>query len=153
MPKCQYNSCSELTTHNLSRTMCYDTFSKIQKDVQCFLQRPFIWHMQTSDQFSLSIYSIYDCLLILFCIIENKGRIHAIDVLICLPCTAGIDLDVYLSFLQLEDELSNLLGDQNQIATSKQALELTRLMVKADTSDDRSTLLKILRVSFSTFFA
>ena len=56
-------------------------------------------------------------------------------------------------FLQLEDELSNLLGDQNQIATSKQALELTRLMVKADTSDDRSTLLKILRVSFSIYFA
>ena len=60
--------------------------------------------------------------------------------------------DIYIYFLQLEDELSNLLGEQNQIATSKQALELTRLMVKADTSDDRSTLLKILRVSFSISF-
>ena len=53
-----------------------------------------------------------------------------------------------LLFLQLEDDLNELLGEQHRISTSKQALELTRLMVKTETIDDRCTLLKIVRVSY-----
>ena len=57
------------------------------------------------------------------------------------------------SIFQLEDDISELLGDENKITSTKQALELTRLMVKTETIDDRITLLKIVRVSRKKSFS
>jgi len=48
--------------------------------------------------------------------------------------------------LKLEDEVEKLLGDHRGLVYSDQALKLSRLMVRAETTDQRIMLLKILQV-------
>ena len=48
--------------------------------------------------------------------------------------------------LKLEDEVEKLLGDHIGLVYSDQALKLSRLMVRAETTDQRIMLLKILQV-------
>lgn len=47
---------------------------------------------------------------------------------------------------QLEDEVEKLLGDNRGMVHSDQALKLSRLMVRAETTEQRIMLLKILQV-------
>ena len=53
---------------------------------------------------------------------------------------------VFLFCLKLEDEVEKLLGDHRGLVYSDQALKLSRLMVRAETTDQRIMLLKILQV-------
>ena len=48
--------------------------------------------------------------------------------------------------LKLEDEVEKLLGDHRGLVHSDQALKLSRLMVRAETTGQRIMLLKILQV-------
>ena len=53
---------------------------------------------------------------------------------------------MFLFRLKLEDEVEKLLGDHSGLVYSDQALKLSRLMVRAETTDQRIMLLKILQV-------
>ena len=55
-------------------------------------------------------------------------------------------VSVFLFCLKLEDEVEKLLGDHRGLVYSDQALKLSRLMVRAETTDQRIMLLKILQV-------
>ena len=55
-------------------------------------------------------------------------------------------LPLFLFSLKLEDEVEKLLGDHRGLVYSDQALKLSRLMVRAETTDQRIMLLKILQV-------
>ena len=48
---------------------------------------------------------------------------------------------------QLEDEVEKLLGDNRGLVQSDHALKLSRLMVRAETTEQRIMLLKILQVN------
>lgn len=56
------------------------------------------------------------------------------------------DADVVVVVYKLEDEVEKLLGEQRGLVHSDQALKLSRLMVRAETTDQRIMLLKILQV-------
>ena len=62
-------------------------------------------------------------------------------------CLKGNKLSklVWIVF-QLEDEVEKLLGDNRGLVHSDQALKLSRLMVRAETTEQRIMLLKILQV-------
>ena len=56
-----------------------------------------------------------------------------------------------LIFFKLEDEVEKLLGDHRGLVHSDQALRLSRLMVRAETMEQRIMLLKILQVFDNQF--
>lgn len=62
-------------------------------------------------------------------------------------------LEIFLKLIfgliccQLEDEVEKLLGDNRGLVQSDHALKLSRLMVRAETTEQRIMLLKILQVN------
>ena len=65
----------------------------------------------------------------------------------------GSTLEIFLKLIfgliccQLEDEVEKLLGDNRGLVQSDHALKLSRLMVRAETTEQRIMLLKILQVN------
>lgn len=64
-------------------------------------------------------------------------------------CTLKIFLKLIFGLIccQLEDEVEKLLGDNKGLVQSDHALKLSRLMVRAETTEQRIMLLKILQVN------
>ena len=52
---------------------------------------------------------------------------------------------------QLEDEVEKLLGDNRGLVQSDHALKLSRLMLRAETTEQRIMLLKILQVKIRNY--